>query len=268
MSDKRFGFKVVGSDKSDSRQRRGVYLLPNLITTGAMFGGFFAIVAGVDGKFMAAAVAVFISMVLDALDGRVARLTKTESSFGAQFDSLSDMVAFGVAPALIVFEWGLQSLTTFGWLATFVYMACAALRLARFNISGDSRFFTGLPSPMAACVLAGGVWLFSDIGVVEPSLWISIGAAFLVVTIGILMVTNVRYFSPKVFRVKGRVPFVVLVLTTLGLAIIFANPPLVLFTVGVGYTLSGPVNLLWEMYRGPRESDEEIEEEDLDEDQI
>ena len=200
MEEKKSRFRVLASETSTGRQRRGVYLLPNLITTGALFGGFFAIVAAVDGKFSAAAIAVFVAMVLDALDGRVARLTKTESSFGKQFDSLSDMVAFGVAPALIVFEWGLQSLTQFGWLATFVYMACAALRLARFNLSGDSRFFTGLPSPMAACVLASGVWLCTDLGVQTPSMLVSVLAAIIVIGIGILMVANIRYFSPKSFE--------------------------------------------------------------------
>ena len=245
MEEKKSRFKILDRDITSNRQRRGVYLLPNLITTGAMFGGFFAIVAAVDGKFSAAAIAVFVAMVLDTLDGRVARLTKTESSFGAQFDSLSDMVAFGVAPALIVFEWGLQSLTQFGWLATFVYMACAALRLARFNLSGDSRFFTGLPSPMAACVLASGVWLCNDIGISQPNVWVGLLAAIIVLGIGILMVTNIRYFSPKLLRVKGRVPFVVLVVTALGLAVVFSNPPMVLFVLGVIYAVSGPFEMVW-----------------------
>ena len=265
MEPKRFRLRVVDSEHTGSRQRRGVYLLPNLITTGALFGGFFAIVAAVDGKFMAAAFAVFIAMVLDALDGRVARLTKTESTFGAQFDSLSDMVAFGVAPALIVFEWGLQSLTQFGWLATFVYMACAALRLARFNVSGDIRFFTGLPSPMAACVLASGVWLFADLGTVEPGLTLSIIAALVVLAIGILMVSNVRYFSPKVLQMKGRVPFVVLVVTVIGLAVVTVNPPLVLFTLGVLYAASGPLESAWRAVTGKKEQEADLDEEEMEE---
>ena len=261
MEEKKSRFRVLASETSTGRQRRGVYLLPNLITTGAMFGGFFAIVAAVDGKFSAAAIAVFVAMVLDALDGRVARLTKTESSFGKQFDSLSDMVAFGVAPALIVFEWGLQSLTQFGWLATFVYMACAALRLARFNVSGDSRFFTGLPSPMAACVLASGVWLCTDLGVQTPSMLVSILAAIVVIGIGILMVANVRYFSPKLLRMRGRVPFVVLVLTTIALAVVFANPPVVLFALGLIYALSGPAETLWHTWKDRSTAEDEVPEE-------
>lgn len=261
MEEKKSRFRVLSTETSTGRQRRGVYLLPNLITTGAMFGGFFAIVAAVDGKFSAAAIAVFVAMVLDALDGRVARLTKTESSFGKQFDSLSDMVAFGVAPALIVFEWGLQSLTQFGWLATFVYMACAALRLARFNLSGDSRFFTGLPSPMAACVLASGVWLCTDMGILEPNLLMSIFAAVVVLGIGILMVANIRYFSPKLLRVRGRVPFVVLVVTAIGLATVAANPPVVLFSLGLIYALSGPVETLWRMWQDRDASEEDVAEE-------
>lgn len=239
---------VDNTRKRTFNRRRGIYLLPNLITAGALFAGFVAIVAAVDGKFVVAGAAIFIAMVLDTLDGRVARLTRTESEFGAQFDSLSDMVAFGVGPAVIVFEWSLATLQQVGWFVTFMYMACAALRLARFNVAGNQEAFTGLPSPMAAGVLASGVWVFAPVFASQPGLVISICSAVLTGSVALLMVAPVRYFSPKVLQMRGRVPFVVLVVMVIVFALIVIDPPLVLFLTCVVYALSGPFMLLWKQY--------------------
>ena len=236
------------------RIRRGTALLPNIITTGALFSGFYAIVSGINGRFIAAAVAVFVAAVLDTLDGRVARWTKSDSSFGAQYDSLSDMVAFGVAPAIVVFEWGLSGLGQFGWVAAFIYMACAALRLARFNTSGDNRSFTGLPSPSAAGVLASTIWLWSESGGKLLSIVPAVLVAILTTVVALLMVSNIRYFSPKMFGLKGRVPFIALVAVAIGFSLIMLDPPLVLLVLSVGYALSGPILLGWRKFRVTRPS--------------
>src|SRR5690606_23400749 len=175
------------NDDLEGRRRRGIYLLPNLITTGALFAGFYAIVAGMNGNFVPAALAIFVAMALDAADGRVARWTRTESRFGAEYDSLSDMVAFGVAPALVAFSWCLQPLGKVGWIATFVYMACAALRLARFNTKSSLASFTGLASPSAAAVMACTVWIWSEaLGDAEPSLSVAVIMALLTTALGLL----------------------------------------------------------------------------------
>ena len=231
------------------RLRRGTFLLPNIITTGALFSAFYAIIASMDGRFVGAAVAIFVAAVLDTLDGRVARWTKSDSSFGAQYDSLSDMVAFGVAPALVVFEWGLSGLGQFGWVAAFIYMACAALRLARYNTSGDNRSFTGLPSPSAAGVLASLIWLWSASGEQVASTMLAVSVSILTVIVALLMVSNIRYFSPKMFGLKGRVPFISLVAVALGFSLIMLDPPLVLLILSVGYALSGPVLVGWKKIR-------------------
>jgi CDP-diacylglycerol--serine O-phosphatidyltransferase len=235
---------------SDSRFPRGIYLLPNLITTGALFAGFYAIVAGMNGHFIAAALAIFVAMALDTADGRVARWTRTESLFGAEYDSLSDMVAFGVAPALVAFSWGLNTLGKVGWVVTFVYMACAALRLARFNIKSDLKSFTGLASPSAAAVIACSVWIWSDgAGSVQPT---QAGAAIMgavIAAVGLLMVSNFPYYSPKVLNFKGRVPFITLVLVVLVFAVLLADPPRVLLVLFSAYALSGPVQFLWRWWR-------------------
>ncbi len=235
---------------SEGRRRRGIYLVPNLITSGAMFAGFYAIVAGMNGQFIPAALAIFAAMALDAADGRVARLTRTESRFGAEYDSLSDMVAFGVAPALVAFSWTLQPLGKIGWVATFVYMACAALRLARFNIQSDLKSFTGLASPSAAAIIACTVWIWSDsLGDTEPSTSVSVLMALLTAGIGLLMVSNFKYYSPKALNAKGRVPFIVLVVVVLVFAVMLADPPRVLLVLFAGYALSGPVMFVWERWR-------------------
>ena len=239
-----------------SGYRRGIALLPNLITTGALFSGFYAIVAGMNGRFVAAGLAVYIAMLLDAADGRVARLTRSESDFGAQFDSLSDMVAFGVAPALVAFSWALSSLDQVGWVVTFVYMACAALRLARFNIQEtDHRTFTGLPSPAAAAVVAGTVWVLSEaLGGAEPGVFVAISLGVIAAAMGLLMVSNFKYFSPKVINFRGRVGFFTLVGVTLGFAVVLADPPKLLLLVFAVYALSGPGRYLWERLRAREQS--------------
>jgi len=224
-------------------RRRGIYLLPNLFTTAALFAGFYAIVAGMHSHFEAAAIAIYVAMFLDGLDGRIARLTNTQTDFGVQYDSLSDMASFGLAPALVIYQWSLSSLGKLGWLAAFIYAAAAALRLARFNTqaaSADKQFFQGLPSPLAAALIAGMIWF----GVSQD---INDGADVLFVTFpvtvlaGILMVSNIRYHSFKQFDLRDKIPFITGVLTVLIFVFIAMEPPLVLFLLSLGYAASGPV---------------------------
>ncbi len=236
---------------------RGIYLLPNLLTTGAMFGGFYAVVAAMQGKFEAAAVAVFIAMILDGLDGRVARMTNTQTEFGAQYDSLSDLISFGVAPGLVMYQWALVNLQSLGaawgkagWLAAFVYVACAALRLARFNTQigkVDKRFFVGLPSPAAAAVMVGMVWVFHDLEVTGRN--VQIPAFMLTLAVGLLMVSNVSFYSFKDFDLRNRVPFVAVLVVLLVFALTTLDPPKVLFGVFLLYALSGPVMWAWRRWR-------------------
>ncbi|MGE0385043.1 MAG: CDP-diacylglycerol--serine O-phosphatidyltransferase [Gammaproteobacteria bacterium] len=230
---------------------RGIYLLPNLFTTAALFAGFYAIVAAMNDRFEAAAVAVFVAMVLDGVDGRIARMTNTQSAFGAEYDSLSDMVAFGLAPALVAYQWALQSLGKLGWLAAFVYTAGAALRLARFNTqvaSADKRWFQGLPSPAAASVIAGTVWVCTDYGV-TPDRPLALVACLLSIAVALLMVSNIRFHSFKQLDLRGRVPFVAVLLVVLGFAFVSVDPPLVLFAGFVAYAFSGPVLTVLERRR-------------------
>ena len=236
-------------DAGDRLRRRGVYLLPNLITTGALFAGFFAIVAGMSGNFVAAALAIYSALILDTLDGRVARWTRSESEFGAEYDSLSDMVAFGVAPALVAFTWALSDLGQIGWVVAFIYMACAGLRLARFNTKDDNESFTGLASPSAAAIVASAVWIWSTPDE-AAGLFAAIGMAVVTAGVGLLMVSQFTYFSPKTLDLKGRQPFLVLVAIVLVFAIIFAHPPLVLLLCFTAYALSGPAMYLWGRYGG------------------
>ena len=245
--------RAVESEKRASRgdrYRRGIALLPNLITTGALFSGFYAIVAAMNGHFVAAALAIYVAMILDAADGRIARMTSSESAFGAEYDSLSDMVAFGVAPALVAFSWALSGLGQIGWVVTFVYMACAALRLARFNTQeSDHASFTGLASPSAAAIVASTVWVWSEASAGPPSVIASAGLGAITAVVGLLMVSGFKYFSPKVINFKGRVPFITLVAVALGFAIVFADPPRVLLVLFSGYALSGPIGFLWSRFR-------------------
>ncbi|WP_048438609.1 CDP-diacylglycerol--serine O-phosphatidyltransferase [Caenimonas sp. SL110] len=237
------------------KRRKGIYILPNLFTLAALFGGFYGIVMAMDGRFDQAAVGVFCAMVLDSLDGRVARMTNTQSAFGEQMDSLSDMVSFGAAPALIAYTWSLKDLGRWGWIAAFVYCSCAALRLARFNVNTavvDKRYFQGLPSPAAAALLAGFIWVMNDMGIAGPQLsWFVFALALYA---GLTMVTNVPFYSFKDIQMKKSVPFAVVVLIALGIAIVNIHPPIVLFGMFVIYGFSGYAVYAWRRAKGQRAS--------------
>jgi CDP-diacylglycerol--serine O-phosphatidyltransferase len=252
---------VVVDDEDDEDpaprrpRRKGIYILPNLFTLAALFGGFYAVVMAMNGRFEQAAIGVFCAMVLDSLDGRVARLTNTQSAFGEQMDSLSDMVSFGAAPALIVYEWALKGLGKAGWIAAFVYCACAALRLARFNTNigvVDKRFFQGLPSPAAAALVTGFIWVMDDLGFsgVKSIPWLAWTAFGFTLFAGLTMVTNVPFYSFKDVSFKRTVPFIVIVLIALAIAVINIHPPSVLFSVFVAYGLSGYVVYGWKRSKG------------------
>jgi len=237
------------SENGRTVKRRGVYLLPNLFTTGALFCGFYAVVAALRGDFESAPIAIFFALVFDGLDGRIARLTNTSSKFGGEYDSLADMVSFGVAPALVVFSWALGDLGKLGWSAAFIYVACAALRLARFNTqvdSADKNFFTGLASPAAACIMASTVWVCHDLGWVGDALPVEVAVlvALLTAVIGVLMVANFPYYSFKMVDLHGRVPFVVILLVVLGFSLVTVDPPRVFLLVFLAYAASGPVMLI------------------------
>ena len=249
------------------KRRKGIYVLPNAITLAALFGGFYAVVMAMNGRFDLAGIGIFCAMVLDSLDGRVARKTNTQSAFGEQMDSLSDMVSFGAAPALIAYIWALKDLGRWGWMAAFVYCACAALRLARFNVNTtvvDKRYFQGLPSPAAAALVAGFIWLMAELGIHraadlaalswlgwEHISWITFA---LTLYAGLTMVTNVPFYSFKDVRVKKSVPFFVIVLIALGIAIINIHPPIVLFSVFVLYGFSGYGVYAWRKAKGQQTS--------------
>lgn len=229
-------------ETSEKPRRRGIYLLPNLFTTAALFAGFYAIIASMNGRFTDATVAIFVAMVLDTIDGRVARMTNTESAFGAEYDSLSDMVSFGLAPALVMYQWSLQGLGKLGWLAAFFYAAATALRLARFNAqigTADKRYFQGLPCPAAAGIVAGLVWVATDRSMQGPDL--SAISVAVTVAAGALMVSNVRFYSFKDLNLRDRVPFVNLLVVLLIFLLISTDPPLVLFLAFLLYGLSGPL---------------------------
>ena len=253
------------------KRRKGIYVLPNLFTLAALFGGFYSVVMAMNGRFDLATIGVFAAMVLDSLDGRVARLTHTQSAFGEQMDSLSDMVSFGAAPALIAYEWALRPLGRWGWIAAFVYCACAALRLARFNVNTgvvDKRYFQGLPSPAAAALVTGFIWLTNEIitahrdvpwfknfielftggGIVRTDLsWFMFAITLLA---GLTMVTNVPYYSFKDFGGKRSVPFALLIGVVLLMAVISIEPPTMLFLLFVLYALSGYVLYVWRTATG------------------
>ncbi|HWG10327.1 MAG TPA: CDP-diacylglycerol--serine O-phosphatidyltransferase [Rhodanobacteraceae bacterium] len=236
-----------------ARPRRGIYLLPNLCTTGAMFAGFYAIIAAIAGNFTDAAIAVFVAGLLDGMDGRIARLTKTQSEFGMQYDSLSDMVSFGLAPAVVLYTWSLQYLRDYGvawgklgWAAAFLYAACAALRLARFNTQvgvADKRFFQGLASPAAAGLCMSFVWTMQDRQI--EGAWLCFFTPILAIVAGLLMVSRVRYFSFKAWPRGDRVPFGWIVLAVLIVVALVLDPATVLLIIAVLYVFSGPVMTLW-----------------------
>jgi len=232
-----------------TERRRGIYLLPNLFTTAALFSGFYAIISGVNGNFESASIAIFVSMIFDGLDGRVARLTNTQSKFGEQYDSLADMVSFGAAPALVMFSWALSGLGKFGWACSFIYLACAALRLARFNAmidTADKNFFTGLASPAAASVVAGLVWVGHELGWSGELMPVVLSYVVGTVTafVGLLRIANIRYNSFKGIDLRGRVPFVVLLIVVLVFALVTVDPARVLLATAVIYASSGPVQFI------------------------
>lgn len=254
---------TLPDDIAPRKRRKGIYILPNLFTLAALFGGFYSVVMAMNARFDLAALGVFAAMILDSLDGRVARMTNTQSAFGEQMDSLSDMVSFGAAPALIAYEWSLKGLGRWGWIAAFVYCACAALRLARFNVNTgvvDKRWFQGLPSPAAAALVAGFIWLMTEWGkrggeVLYLS-WNQITWLTFAFTLyaGLSMVTNAPFYSFKDVQMKKSVPFVVIVLIALGIAVINIHPPTVLFGVFVAYGLSGFVVYAWRKAKGQQVS--------------
>lgn len=223
--------------------RKGVYLLPNLFTTGGLFAGFFAIIAAMNGQFEKAAIAITVAANLDVMDGAVARLTKTQSEFGAQYDSLHDLVSFGLAPAILIYAWSLQALGKLGWMAAFIYVACAALRLARFNSQNqneDKKFFTGLGSPASALLVVGFVWTCVEYDFTPDGIILIVGL-ILCIWSALLMVSNFKFASPKQIDVQGRVPFVVILTPVFCLAVFFINPPVVMLLVALAYSFSGPV---------------------------
>ncbi len=241
-------------------RHRGIYLLPNLFTTANLFAGFFSIITAINGNFYVAAATVFVAMVLDGLDGRVARLTNTQSAFGAEYDSLSDMVAFGLAPAVLAYEWALSELGNVGLTVAFIYVACAALRLARFNTQigkVDKRWFIGLASPAAAGVVAGwvwAVWALDDVGIRGGDLPLVLVMLFalMVAAAGLLMVSNIKYYSFKDLDLKGRVPFVAILVVVLVFAVVFSDPPRILLLIFLAYAVSGPVQYLMQVRRRKR----------------
>jgi CDP-diacylglycerol--serine O-phosphatidyltransferase len=230
-------------------RRRGIYLLPNLFTTGVLFCGFFAIVQAMNGRFETGCIAIFVAMVLDGMDGRVARWTNTQSEFGAQYDSIADMVAFGAAPALVAYTWALRELGTLGWIGAFIYCAGTGIRLARFNANitvVDKRYFQGMPSPSGAAVMAGFVWVFTDFGFPGGySFWLSALTWLVAVFAGVTMVSNVPFWSFKEVNWKKRVPLWVILACVIGMSVVASRPSLVLFLLFFSYALSGYV--MWGM---------------------
>lgn len=227
---------------------KGIYLLPNLMTTTALFAGFYAVIAGMNGQYEQGAIAIFVAMVFDGLDGRVARMTNSSSAFGAEYDSLSDMVSFGLAPSLLMYQWALNDYGKIGWVVAFIYTAGAALRLARFNTqiaSADKRYFQGLPSPAAAALLAGFIWMVES-NQIESGFEGMIGVALTFVA-GWMMVSNLRFSSLKELNLKGKVPFVTLLVIVLALVVVALKPAMILFLIFLLYALSGPILTLREL---------------------
>jgi CDP-diacylglycerol--serine O-phosphatidyltransferase len=236
---------MLDNKSNDKLSSRGIYLLPNLLTTAGLFSGFYAVVSSMNGHFISAAVAIFIAMIFDGLDGRVARMTNTQSEFGAEYDSMADMVSFGIAPGLVAYNWALSSFGKFGWLAAFVYVACAALRLARFNTQvgiADSRYFQGLASPAAAGVIASLVWVGSEYQIQGQDYGFIVG--LVTITAGLLMVSNFKYSSFKDVDWKGKVNFVVVLLIVLAFVIVASSPENILLIIFGLYACSGPITTI------------------------
>ena len=245
---------------SSGKRRKGIYLLPNLFTTGTLFGGFYAIIAAMDGHFSAAAAGILAAMIADGLDGRIARMTNTSSDFGKEYDSLCDMGAFGFAASIVIYAFSLHYFAEvrwlggkLGWAVAFLYAACAALRLARFNVlatrGGAKGDFFGLPSPAAAGVVGGFVWAANEAGLPGDNWVVMVMAALITVAAGILMVSNMRFASFKQVKIEGRVPFRYIVAMVALLALFAMDPPHIFFLVFFGYAMSGPVLWLWRRYR-------------------
>lgn len=247
------GARPVRAERDGQQRSRGIYLLPNAFTTAALFCGFYAIVMAMNNRFTEAAIAIFVAMVLDGLDGRVARMTNTQSEFGAQYDSLADMVSFGAAPALVMYEWSLRGMGKVGWIAAFVYCVGAALRLARFNTNiavVDKRYFQGLPSPASAAMVAGFVWLMDDLRFAGPELdWF---AWCVTMYAGITMVTSVPFYSFKDIHFKQSVPFIAALLVVCFFILVSSDPPKVLFGIFMLYGLSGYVLYGWRRMKGEK----------------
>ncbi len=245
--------EVISEDGKEVR-RRGVYLLPNLFTLAALFAGFYGVIAGMSGNFDEAGWAILIAGVCDGLDGRIARLTGTQSAFGAEFDSLADVISFGMAPSLLMFTWAFQPLGQLGWAASFMFVSCAALRLARYNVqlgTVNKRFFLGLQSPVAAGIVTGIPWVGFHYAL-EVTLFISYFCAFVTIFTGLLMISNYQYFSFKELNFKGTVPYMVFVFTIVLLVVIAQNPHEMLFSMCVIYALSGPVGWIRKQMRGKK----------------
>jgi len=247
--------EAASPQEKERKPPKGIYMLPNLVTLAALFGGFYAVVMAMNCRFDLAALGVFCAMVLDGLDGRIARMTNTQSAFGEQMDSLADMVSFGAAPALIAYEWALRGLGRWGWIAAFVYCACAALRLARFNVNTavvDKRFFQGLPSPAAAALVVGFLWLMIELEVSGPT--VAWPMFVMCLYAGLTMVSNVPFYSFKDLQMRRSVPFVVIVLIVLAIGVVNIHPPTILFGAFMVYGLSGYAVYSWRKARGLRTS--------------
>lgn len=246
-------FEVVEETSENGKKVRntGIYLLPNLFTTAALFSGFYAIIASMQGRFEPAAIAIFFAALFDGMDGRVARMTNTQSAFGEQYDSLSDLVSFGVAPAILVFSWSLQTLGKFGWICAFIYTVCAAFRLARFNVqigSVDKRYFIGLASPLAAAIIASMVWAGFDNQMPNKLKEFAIAASVITVFTGFLMVSNFKFYSFKELD-RSRVPFAMMLPVVLVMGIVFYDLPIGLLAVSVVYASSAPLTAIWHKMR-------------------
>ncbi len=235
--------------KKDVRGKNKFYLLPNLFTTASLFAGFYSIVQAMNGRYDHAAIAIFVALILDGLDGRVARLTNTESAFGSEYDSLSDMVSFGVAPALVIYVWALQPLGKLGWIVSFIYCTCAAVRLARFNVKLDvdnKKYFSGLPSPAAATLLASFIWISFDNGISGNEIFLGFFqmqwfAFLLTIFAALSMVTDLRYYSGKDINLRNSQPFIAILFIVIIFGLISHNPAVVIFIILMGYALSGYV---------------------------
>ncbi len=252
-------------EESYKKPAKGFYVLPNLFTTAGLFAGFYAIMQARLGHFEAAALAIYAAMVMDIIDGRLARLTNTQTKFGSEYDSLSDMVSFGVAPAMVLFEFALTDLGRFGSLVAFIYIACAALRLARFNVASisDKTHFIGVPSPGAAAMIASTVWVFVDAGI-EPTDY-NVGLAILMMAMALAMVSNIKYRSFKDFEFRDKMPFVGLIILVLVIAFVYLDPPSAFLAIGSIYMISGAVFYVLGKFGSKTEVEADQQIEDVDE---